>query len=266
MKDIKNKPASGSHSGQLQKQATYARINPLRKTRGFACFSLWKSDIVRPIKKDFAMKKALALWSTALAASFTVAVGGKDARSNAVEIEAAQGTEITINPAANDAVADDQALDTRTALYENFSNTSAPEVDSATTAKSTAKVGVKDIRGKSERFATALTAMASNDAIVVLYRGSDRSLFDKARLGASQAKAGGINTVKGIVWADADSNSLGGKDCVQIYMDGIPVTKKWEASDPFTQRLVKEFCEDIHKKYLVTAPKTEPEGPAVVVK
>jgi hypothetical protein len=75
-----------------------------------------------------------------------------------------------------------------------------------------------------------MTALASANAIVVLYSGSNKALQEQVLAGASRAKDEGIY-VRGMVIATSTPEILDGKDYVQIYVDGMPVTNPGDVQD-----------------------------------
>jgi hypothetical protein len=94
-------------------------------------------------------------------------------------------------------------------------------------SETTFSVGTKDLSGQRSEVVNAYAARVSNDAIVVLYRGSDKALQDQVRAGASDAKNAGI-PVRGMVMAD-DTEGYG--ENYVIYVDGLAVTNAIDARE-----------------------------------
>ena len=117
------------------------------------------------------------------------------------------------------------------------------------TAQDSSLVGVLDLKSRSERLVTLTTASVSNQKVVILYRGTDPELFQNVSNAAQSAVNGGFQHLAGIVWADPSADMLGGKDCVQIYFDGVPVTALLDVSDPNTEKILEKGIVRAYEQY-----------------
>lgn len=101
--------------------------------------------------------------------------------------------------------------------------------------------------GQKPEFVKSIAARVSDDAIVVLYRGSDQALQDQVRAGTSAAKDAGL-PVRGMIISDIDGDFRG--ENYVIYVDGLAVTNAIDA---------REHPYDVAKREITYAKKYLPK-------